>query len=87
MSVPAFLVLMLAGPGLLSLGIWTLRSRVWYDGIPLPESLIDRAAGIAPPPRDATDRRFARFHAWAGIALGSIFTLCLAAVLISFLSE
>ncbi len=87
MSLRAILALTAAGPGLLSLGLWTLRTRSWYDGVPAAEVLIDRIGGATPPPRTATDRRFARFHAGMSIILGAFFTLCLLAVIVSLLSE
>ncbi|PCD04141.1 hypothetical protein COC42_07525 [Sphingomonas spermidinifaciens] len=87
MSIAAFASLSVVGPGLLTLGIWTLVRRQWYDGVPLAEVLIDRAAGIEPPQRTASDRAFARFHAWASVVFGSFFTLCLCAVLFSSFSE
>lgn len=87
MNITASLVLIVAGPCLLALGLWTLRTASWYDGVPAAEALIDRIGGVAPPPRTATDRRFARFHAWMSIILGAFFTLCLAAVSVSLLSE
>ncbi|PXA84973.1 hypothetical protein DMC47_38615 [Nostoc sp. 3335mG] len=79
----AFGILLLAvmGPGFLTTGIWTLRSRAWRDGVPLLELAIDRAIGEEPPERTTWDRRFARFNAWAQIILGSFFTVCLVAVL------
>jgi len=86
-SVPAILFLVFAGPGLLSLGIWTLCKRTWYDGIPAAELLIDRATGLEPAPRTGNDRRFARVEAWLNIGFGIFFTFCLAAVIISLLWE
>lgn len=87
MSLPALLALTVAGPGLLALGLWTLRTRSWYDGIPAAEMLIVRIGGAMPPPRTATDRHFARFHAWMSIIFGVFFSLCLLAAIISLLSE
>ena len=87
MRIAAFLTLILTGPGLLLLGIRTLRHRIWQDGVPLAELLIDRAAGIEPPPRTAWDRRFAHCQAWMLVVFGTFFTLCLAAATFSLLSE
>ena len=66
---------------------WTLRTRPWYHAVPAADSLIDRAAGIAAPPRDPLDRRFNLFHAWMSIILGTFFTACLAAAVIAPQSE
>ena len=87
MSAPALLTLIVAGPGLLGLGLWTLRTRAWYDGVPAAELLIDRAAGVAPPPRDPSDRRFNLFHAGVSIIPGTFFTACLVAAVIASHSE
>jgi hypothetical protein len=75
------LLLTVMGPGFLAMGIWTLRSRAWRDGVPLLELAIDRAIGEEPPKRTRWDRHFARFNAWAQIIFGSFFTVCLVAVL------
>ena len=79
----AFGILLLAflGPGCIILGIWTLRSQAWRDGVPLLELVVDRALGAEPPERSARDRRVARFNAWAQIIFGSFFTICLVAAL------
>ncbi|QNE31768.1 hypothetical protein F1C10_07345 [Sphingomonas sp. NBWT7] len=87
MTVPAVLVLIVTGPGLLALGLWTLRTRSWYDGVSAAEVLIYRVGGASLPTRTATDRRFARLHAWMTVILGASFTLCLAAVVVPFSSE
>lgn len=81
------LLLTLLGPLFLLMGIASLRRGWWRESIPLAEALLDGAAGIQPPPRTAGDRRFNLFQAVASIVLGSFFTLCLAAVLISLFSE
>ena len=86
-DIGVVLLLMLLGPGLLFMGIVSVRRRWWQDSVPLAEFLIDRAAGIDPPPRNRWDRGFARVQAWLYILLGFFFTLCLAAVLFSLLSE
>jgi hypothetical protein len=77
----AILLLTVMGPGFAILGIWTLRSRSWRDGVPLLELAIDRVIGEEPPERTRCDRRFARFNAWAQIIFGSFFTACLVTVL------
>ncbi len=87
MTIVSLISLIAAGPGLLALGIWTLRRRSWYEGVPLAEMLIDRATGVQPPPRTTTDRRFARANAWMCVVFGTFFTLCLAAAVFSLLSE
>lgn len=77
------LFLFVAGPGFLALGIWNFRTRAWRDGGPAIELAIDRAAGIEPPPRNATDRRFGFFNALMLVLFGAFFSLVLAAVLYS----
>ena len=79
----AILSFVLAGPGLLTLGIWSLRSRAWHDRIPLAEYLIDRTVGVEIPPRTASDRGFARVQAWFCVVFGSFFSLVLAAIIFS----
>ncbi|MEI9926507.1 MAG: hypothetical protein WDN44_00735 [Sphingomonas sp.] len=82
------LFLLVAGPGFLALGLWNLRARVWQEGVPVLELLIDRALGEEPPPRTPWDRRLARFHGWMMILFGSLFSLALAAVVFSqFVTE
>lgn len=86
-ALPALLALIIADPGLLALGLWTLRTRSWYNGIPAAEMLVDGIGGATPPPRTAADRHFARFHAWMSIIFGAFFSLCLLAAIFSLLSE
>ena len=78
------LCLILAGPGLLWLGIHNLRTRAWHDGVPLVEAAIDRAAGVEPPERNDADRRFARFQAWLLTLFGTLFTLLGLVMAVSF---
>ena len=68
-------------------GIASVRKAHWRESVPLAEFLIDRAAGIEPPPRNKWDRGFARVQAWMNIVLGAFFTLCLVAVIVSLFSE
>ncbi|MFW2853043.1 hypothetical protein ACM61V_14140 [Sphingomonas sp. TX0543] len=75
------------GPIFMLSGIASVRKQHWRDSVPLGELLIDRIAGVEPPPRNRLDRGFARFQAWMNIVLGAFFTLCLVAVIISLLSE
>ena len=77
------LFLIAAGPGFLFLGVRSLRTRAWHDGVPIAELLIDRAIGEEPPARNETDRRFSLFNAWMMIVFGAFFSLVLAAVLYS----
>jgi len=81
------LVLTLTGPGLLYLGIRSLRTRAWSDSVPVTEALIYRAARMNAPARTAWDRRFALFHTAATLVFGSFATPCLAAVLFTIVSE
>lgn len=85
--IGAMIFLLFAGPGMLALGVWSLRSGAWRDGVPLLELLVDRALGETPPPRNAWDHRFGRFHAWMSVLFGTFFSLCGLAVLISFVPE
>ena len=83
-----WLFLLIAGPGFLWLGICSLRTRAWRDGVPALELMIDRAAGVEPPPRNAWDRRFSLFNAWMFVVFGTFFSLVGLAVLYSsFASE
>jgi uncharacterized membrane protein YphA (DoxX/SURF4 family) len=86
-SLGFLLFLLAAGPGFLWRGIRSLQTRAWESSVPALEYLIDRAAGIEPPPRNAWDRHFARFQAWMLVLFGTFFSLCGLAVLISFVSE
>ncbi|MGN6277425.1 MAG: hypothetical protein ACTHM8_01720 [Sphingomonas sp.] len=79
----ALVSLVIAGPGLLTLGIRSLRTAAWKESVPVAEWLIDRAAGIEPPARTAWDRRFAHIQAWLLVIFGSFFSLGLAAVIFS----
>lgn len=81
------LLLTLLGPLFVVQGARSLRSRAWHDGVPALELVIDRALGEEPPPRTAWDRRFALFQSWMAIILGSFFSLCLLAVVVSLVSE
>ncbi len=81
------LFLILAGPGLLWAGIVSLRRGYWRDSVPLLEVVIDRAAGLDPPPRTAWDQRFAYAQAWLHIAIGTVFSVFFAIILLSFLPE
>ena len=74
--------LILGGPGFLWLGIRSLRTGAWHDGVPALELMMDRMAGEEPPPRTAWDRRFAFFHAWMLALFGTFFSLVGLAVLI-----
>jgi len=87
MSVTALLTPIAAGTGLRAMGIWTLDTCAWYDGVPAAELLVNRAAGIAPSPREQSNRRFNRSRAWMNIILGTFFTACLVAVVIASQSE
>ena len=80
-------VLVVIGPGFLWLGIQSLRRGWWRESVPLLEVVIDRAAGLEPPPRTTWDRRFALFQAILFTIFGAFFSLCLVAVLISTFSE
>lgn len=80
-------VLIVTGPGFLWLGIQSLRRGWWRESVPLLEVVIDRAAGIEPPPRTALDRRFAVAQAILFTVFGAFFSLCLATFLISTFSE
>jgi hypothetical protein len=75
------LLLTVLGPGCVMLGIWTLRTQGWRDGVPVLELMIDRAIGEEPLERTTRDRRLARFNAWAQIIFGSFFSICLVAAL------
>ena len=84
-DVGAFLFLLFAGPGLLTLGVTSLRHGWWRESVPLLEVVIDRAAGIDSPPRNRWDRWLARVQAWMFVVIGSAFSLGLVAVLISII--
>ncbi len=86
-SIGAMIFLIAAGPGFLWMGIASLRRGYWRESVPLLEVVIDRAAGIEPPPRNKWDRRFALFQAWMFVIIGAVFSLFLVVVLISFVSE
>ncbi|ESZ87930.1 MAG: hypothetical protein Q27BB25_06290 [Blastomonas sp. CACIA14H2] len=80
-------LLVLLGPGFLWMGIRSLRTRAWHDGVPALELMIDRVIGEEPPPRTKWDRRFALFQTGAAILFGSFFTLIFLAVLYVLISE
>jgi hypothetical protein len=86
-EVGVLALLALLGPGFLWMGIRSLRTKAWHDGVPALESMIDRAIGEEPPPRTKWDRRFALFQTGAAILFGSFFTLLFFAVLYSLISE
>jgi len=86
-NVGLILLLVVLGPVFMLSGIASIRKAHWRESVPLAEFLIDRAAGIEPPPRNKWDRGFARFQAWMSAILGAFFTLCLAAVIFSLISE
>ena len=87
-EVGLYLFLLIAGPGFLWLGYRNVRTRAWHDGVPAIELMIDRAAGVEPPERNATDRGFARVNAWMMVVFGAFFSLVGLAVLYSsFASE
>lgn len=86
-EVGVLALLALLGPGFLWMGIRSLRTKAWHDGVPALELMIDRALGEEPPPRTKWDRRFARFQAWAMVVFGLFFTLLFFAVLYSLISE
>ncbi|MBP7135825.1 MAG: hypothetical protein KBA57_05645 [Sphingomonadaceae bacterium] len=81
------LLLLVLGPGFLFVGVRTLRTRAWHDGVPALELMIDRALGENPPQRTTWDRRFALFQMWMAIVFGSFFTLALMAVLYTLIAE
>ena len=83
----AILFLLVTGPYLLWMGVQSLRRSWWRESVPLLEVVIDRVAGIAPPPRTAWDRRFAFAQAIMFTVFGTFFSLVLIAVLFSVLSE
>ena len=64
------------------LGARSLLSGSWRENVPAVEYLIDRAAGVAPPPRTRWDRRFALLQAWLSFLFGLI---ALAAGLVAIL--
>lgn len=80
-----FVFLLIAGPGLLTLGIKSLRHGWWRESVPLLEVVIDRVAGTELPPRNRWDRGFARVQAWMFVVFGTFFSVCLAAVLFSLI--
>lgn len=80
-------VLVAAAPGLPGMGIWTLRQRPWYDGMPAAGLLIDRARGAEPPRVAVSDQRLPRSGAWWNVAFGLFFTPCRAAGIFAFPSE
>ncbi|WP_423605526.1 hypothetical protein [Sphingomonas sp. MS122] len=82
-DVALILFLLVTGPGFLMLGIWNFRTRAWRDGVPAIELMIDRAAGVELPARNATDRRFGFFNALMLVLFGAFFSLVLVAVLYS----
>ncbi|WP_287979912.1 hypothetical protein [Sphingomonas sp.] len=84
-----FVILLLTamGPIMMALGIASIRKQHWRESIPLAELLIDRAAGIDPPPRNRWDQGFARVQAWLNTILGAFFTLCLVAAIVSIILE
>ncbi|MBX9797049.1 hypothetical protein [Sphingomonas sp.] len=86
-TVGLVILLLIIGPTFLGYGVWLLRTGNWRESIPAAELLIDRAIGAEPPPRNAWDRRVALFQSWMMVLFGSFFSLCLIAVLISFIPE
>jgi hypothetical protein len=86
-SLFALLFLAVAGPYLAWMGVRSLRCGGWRQSVPLLEAVLDRAAGLAPPPRTAWDRRIAFAQAILFTAIGGVFTTLLIAALISFVSE
>ncbi|MGK6354885.1 hypothetical protein ACMGDH_06615 [Sphingomonas sp. DT-207] len=54
------------------LGARALLSGSWRESIPAAEYLINRAAGMMPPPRNKWDRRFALLQAWLSFLFGLI---------------
>ena len=77
----------ITGPGFLFPGFRSLRRAAWRDGVPAAELLIDRLAGVEPPPRTAWDRRFALSNTAMLIMFGSFFSICGVAILYSFVQE
>ena len=78
------LFLVFTGPGLLWIGIQSLRRGWWRESVPLLEAVIDQIAGIEPPARNSWDRRLAFAQAILFTIFGIFFSLCLAAVLFTF---
>ncbi len=72
---------------MLSIGLRTLTSRGWRDGVPAIELVALRLLGRAPTARTAWDRRIALFNACAATALGALFTIGGLAVALSGSAE
>jgi len=87
MSVATLLFLAAVAPVSLALGLWTLRAGSWYSDPPAAEIVISRIGSVTLSARTATDRRFARFHAWTAVVPGALFPPCFTAVSVSLLSE
>lgn len=86
-TLAAILFLVVIGPGFLMLGIRSLRTNLWRNGVPAIELAVHRAAGTEPLLRNAWDRRFALFNALAMVLFGLFFSFCLLAVLYSTLTS
>jgi len=86
-EIGLILMLTAAGPGCVGVGVWSLRTRAWREGVPALELLIDRAVGAEPPPRTKYDRISNHVHAWLLVISGVFFSLCDFAVIYTLLSE
>ncbi len=62
----------LVGGGLLCLGIYGVRTRVYETGISPIEAVILKTTGAEPLPLSDGDRAWGRATAWASVIFGSI---------------
>lgn len=67
-------MLIFFGPGLLIYVTYLVRTQRWRDSVPLLEAVIDRTAGIEPPPRNQTDHIFTLIQLGAMTFVGLIFS-------------